>query len=379
MLDLLLLSWGGGTLALHLVTAVRPPPRPADLVGDRSAAAILVPLQGSRDAAPRFFASLRRQIRPNDQVLICCAREDDGAVPAARAFVASLGDVDGELLIGDEAPTGNPKLDNLAKGLRAANRPLLILVDGGLDLPAGFLDAAARQLGDGVGLVSTAKAGCEPSGLVAEIECAFLNGHQLRWLEAADRLGVIIAVGAVMVLRADTFARMGGVAAMAAASAEDYAAALAVHRLGLRTRLIAGGAPLPVGRRRPADIWARQVRWARHRKRMVPAVFAVEPLAGLVVSAGCLAVGLTTLLALTPLQTALCAGIQVGLWLAAEVLWLKRRKMYFRAIHLVAMMARELAVPIVALQALAGRDIWWRGRRMGEAKGGGPRGAGGDR
>ncbi len=369
LLDLFLLAWGGGTLALHVTTAALPPPRHARRPGRRTAAAILVPLQGERDASPRFFTALRRQLRPDDQVLICCARDEDGAVAPARAFVASLAGGMGAVLIGDEAPTGNPKLDNLVKGFAAADRPLLILVDGGLDLPPGYLDDAVAQLGNDIGLVSAAKAGCEPSGLAAEIECAFLNGHQLRWLELADRLGGITAVGGVMTLTAEVFARMGGVTAMAAASAEDHAAALAVRRLGLRTRLIAKGAPHPVGKRRFAEIWGRQLRWARHRKRMVPIVFALEPLAGLIASVGCLTAGLTALWGLTPLQAGFWGATQAGLWMAAETVWLKQRRMHFNQFHLVAMMARELIMPGVALHALAGRDIWWRGRRMGDANG----------
>jgi hypothetical protein len=96
-----------------------------------------------------------------------------------------------------------------------------------------------------------------------------------------------------------------------------------------------------------------------------PVCDALEGLGGLLPSVCCLAFGLAWRLDLEAEQVALCALIQGCLWLAAETIWLKRRAMHFSALHLLAMMLREAAIPVLALHALVGQEIRWRGQIQG--------------
>ena len=77
-------------------------------------------------------------------------------------------------------------------------------------LDAGELAAAAAQLSDKVGLVLALKAGERPENFAAEMECAYINGHQARFLLAADRLGMPVASGGVTILTRDVLQRIGG-------------------------------------------------------------------------------------------------------------------------------------------------------------------------
>jgi len=72
-----------------------------------------------------------------------------------------------------------------AQGLEAASRPLVVLCDAGIALTADDLVTAAAQLSDDVGLVLALKAGERPENFAAEMECAYINGHQARFLLAA--------------------------------------------------------------------------------------------------------------------------------------------------------------------------------------------------
>ncbi len=62
---------------------------------------------------------------------------------------------------------------------------------------------AAAPLSDKVGLVLALKAGERPENFAAEIERAYINGHQARFLLAADRLGIAVASGGVTLLPRD--------------------------------------------------------------------------------------------------------------------------------------------------------------------------------
>ncbi|GEO82305.1 glycosyltransferase [Pararhodospirillum oryzae] len=365
MLGTLALAWGGTAIGVRLVAALLPPrarPVPAP---SREPASFVIPLMGKGDASSGFFHSLRLQLRPGDQVLICCEHADDEAVPAARAFIDSLGVCDGTVLIGGETPTGNPKLNNMAKGLRAANRPLLVLMDGGLDLPADIVGQAVALLSARVGLVSVGKAGVLPVGAAADLECAFLNGYQLLWIEFLDRLHATCGLGGVQVLRASTYQAMGGLDALAATFAEDHAAAVAVARLGLATRVMQGGVPQPLGRRALREVWGRQLRWAGCRRRMLPGVLVLEGLAGMGPALACVGLGL----AASPGVGGGLAGVAVlmlgAAWVGAETVWLKRRSRGEGAPReALFMIAREILIPFLVATAWVEREVLWRGRIM---------------
>ena len=54
---------------------------------------------------------------PDYEILFCAASEQDSAVPLVRRLIDEHPGHSARLLIGNERPTGNPKLDNLVKGM----------------------------------------------------------------------------------------------------------------------------------------------------------------------------------------------------------------------------------------------------------------------
>ena len=170
------------------------------------------------------------------------------------------------ILFGNDS-TFNPKMNNVRKGLEAASRPVVALCDAGIALTAGELVAAAAQLSDEVGLVLALKAGEQPENFAAEMECAYINGHQARFLLAADRLGMPVASGGV------THPHPGRPASASAVIRASSTISPTIIPSCARCATASDGrrgSPtscrrLPLGRRRWSDVWRRQVRWGSTR------------------------------------------------------------------------------------------------------------------
>ena len=123
-------------------------------------------------------------------------------------------------------------MNNVRKGLEAARRPVVALCDAGIVLDAGTLCRAAAPLSDKVGLVLALKAGEAPGNFAAELERAYINGHQARFLLAADRLGIAVASGGVTLMSRDTLQRIGNWRGFNRWIADDYSVTRSVRELG---------------------------------------------------------------------------------------------------------------------------------------------------
>lgn len=320
---------------------------------------IVAPLKGASDASPLYIASLRALSQAGAEVLVCVASADDGAVAATRALWP-----DAPLLVGADT-TFNPKMNNVRKGLEAASRPVVALCDAGIALGGDDLRCAAAALSDEVGLVLALKAADAAANFAAEIERAYIDGHQARFLFAADRLGIAVASGGVTLLSNETLQRIGNWRGFNRWIADDYSVTRAVRELGLATRLGAVMPRLPLGHRPWRDVWRRQVRWARTRLRLpVWPLVLWEPAIGGAVSG---AAGVAALAGMGLGWAGLILGVlfHIGLWLAAEKWFMAGRGLSFGPRAAAAALVREMLAPFLMVQALGGRTIDWRGTDLG--------------
>jgi ceramide glucosyltransferase len=69
-----------------------------------------------------------------------------------------------------------------------------------------------------------------------------------------------------MLFRRDIVESAGGIRALASEAAEDAASTKLVRKSGLRVRLVDRPFPQPLGYRAAAEVWRRQIRWARLRR-----------------------------------------------------------------------------------------------------------------
>jgi len=350
-----LVQWASAALARRRRPAAPSRHKTADF-------SIVAPLAGAHDASEAYIGRLAELARAGAEILICVASERDEAVERVRARWPGA-----PILIGSDG-TFNPKLNNVRKGLEAASRPVVALCDAGIALTAHDLVTAAAQLSDEVGLVLALKAGERPENFAAEMECAYINGHQARFLLAADRLGMPVASGGVTILTRDVLERIGGHQGFLNYIADDYSVVRTVRdRVGQTTWLANVMPRLPLGRRRWSDVWRRQVRWGSTRLNLtteVKALVLFEPAIGWLVS------GLAGGVALVACGVgmgylALAIALHTLAWFAAEAWFASGYRLPFGPRAWAAALAREALVPVLAAQAWRGRHrIDWRGTNL---------------
>lgn len=342
---------------------LRVPPEGTLRVGQTPPVTIIRPVCGVDAYEEPTLRSTFKLDYPRYEILFCCASADDPVVPLVRRLIAEHPEVRARVLFGDDRPTQNPKLNNVLKGWRAAAHEWIVIADSNVAMPLDYLQRLLASWRPGTGLVSAPPIGRQPHGIWAELECAYLNTYQARWQYAADTLGSGFAQGKNMLWRRSDLEAAGGILALAREPAEDAAATKVVRGLGLHVRLADGAFPQPLGRRTAAQVWGRQVRWARLRRATFPGFFALEILSGLAAPILCF-VFAAWVLQMDSLRVLAVAAAYVAVWLAAEA-WLAAAVGW----HLtwrspLLWLLRELLLPALLLQAWLGKSLRWRGNAM---------------
>ena len=297
---------------------------------------------------------------PHFEIILCAARETDPAVAIARGLIARYSYVDARLLIGDVSFSQNPKLNNCVKGWEEARHDLIALVDCNVLLPADYLEQMLSNWGPKVGMVSSPPIGAAPENFWAEVECSFLNTYQGRWQLFAQQLGIAYAHGKNLMVRRSLLAKHGGIRALADEPAEDAAATKLMRRAGLRVALNNQPFCQPLGVRSAAQMWKRQVRWAKLRRATFPSAFLPEIFSG---SAVPLAAGgfAATLLQLDVAVVVACHAV---LWFGAELLLAYRARWPLSSATLAGMVIRDVLIPPLWLAALVSSRFEWGGHQM---------------
>ena len=291
---------------------------------------------------------------PDYEVIFCAARANDAAVPLFRRLIARNPQVPARLLVGEDRISGNPKLNNLAKGWRAANGARIVMADANLMLPPDYFARLVAVEDAATGLVTSPPVGTVPDGFWGEVEAAFLNGNQARLQLAVDELGQGFAQGKTLMWRREVLEHAGGLAALGRTLAEDVAATKVVRGAGLKVRLARLPFAQPIGRRDPVAVWARQLRWSKVRRDGFPALFMLEPLNGALVP---------VLLAGVALGPAGGLGVAI-LHYGAELALCRRMGWPVGRLTLPAMVMRDLMVPLLWVATFARRGFEWRGNAL---------------
>ena len=148
-------------------------------------------------------------------IIFCAASAKDPVVPLVEKLIAEHASVPARLLIGDQRISQNPKLNNICKGWEAATGEWVIIADSNVLMPRDYIQRLLGAWQPDTGVVCAPPIGCLPSGLWAELECAFLNTYQARWQYFSDSIGLGFAQGKTMLWRRDELNRAGGLRALA--------------------------------------------------------------------------------------------------------------------------------------------------------------------
>lgn len=297
---------------------------------------------------------------PDYEILFCASRADDAAVPLVRTLIAEHPHVRAKLLIGDDRPTANPKLNNVVKGWLAASSQWIVIADSNVLMPPDYITDLMRNWNAQTGLLCSPPVGSRPHGFVAEIECAFLNGYQARWQCAADSIGFGFAQGKSMLWRRDILDDVGGIGALGLEIAEDAAATKIVRARGLNVRLVDRPFEQPLGPRQAAAVWNRQVRWARLRRATFAPFYVPELLTGSLLP---IAAGVFSAETFGVDPAMMCAAL-IAIWYGAETIVTRAAGWHMSAVSPFAWLTRDLLLPVLWAQGWTGNTFTWRGNAM---------------
>jgi ceramide glucosyltransferase len=332
---------------------------PSDVAG----VSLVRPVCGMENHIEETLRSAFHLDYPRYEIIFCAASANDAAAPLVRRLIAAHPHVPARLLIGNETISDNPKLNNVCKGWRAAAYDWIVMADSNVLMPRDYIERLRAPWRPDTGVVSSPPAGCRPQGFWAELECAFLNTHQLRWQYAASAIGLGFAQGKSMLYRRSQIERAGGIRLLATEPAEDAATTKLVRDLGLRVRLVDAPFEQPLGYRSAAEVWARQLRWAQLRQASFRQYYALELFAG----------SLAPLTAAAYVVAAL--GLPLGSVIAVAAVWYGAEAALARAAgwHLslrspAAFILRDILLPLLWIGGCLGRGFVWRGNEMRPAE-----------
>jgi ceramide glucosyltransferase len=318
------------------------------------------PLCGIDNFAAETLRSTFDLDYPRCEILFCVASAKDPVVPLVEGLMAERPEAGAKLLVGDDKLSSNPKLNNVLKGWRAARHDWIVIADSNVLMPRDYIDRLFASWRADTGLVASPPIGCRPQSVWAELECAFLNTYQARWQYLADSLGCGFAQGKTMLWRRADLERAGGIPALARDVAEDAASTKVVRGAGLKVRLVDRPFPQPLGYRSAADVWRRQLRWARLRRASFFAYFLPEALSGGVLPM----IALALVAAAVGLPPALSVAALACAWYGGEMLLAAAAGWHLSLLCPLYGLARDLLLPMLFVGALHGDDFVWRGNEM---------------
>ncbi len=247
---------------IRLVT--KPTAAPAE--GDAlPAVTILKPLAGLEPQLEENLRTFCDQEYPRFQVIFCAQSAADPALEVARRIRTSMPRSDIAVVAGGGAHVLNPKIENLLGALPSATGEILVVADSDMRVESDYLRRIANAFADpAVGAVTTLYGARATQALAARLGAMFVNDQFTPSVLVATALQPLrYCFGATMAVRRRVLDEIGGLEAIGATIADDYALGKLVTRRGYRVAL-ASAIPLTlVSEGTLGALLAREIRWAR--------------------------------------------------------------------------------------------------------------------
>jgi ceramide glucosyltransferase len=365
-----LAAFCGLALLIHLSSVIvaivrcRPPQGALPPARGTPPATIVRPVCGVDNFVEDTLASSFALDYPHYEIVFCVAQARDPVVPIVHALIAAHLHIRARLLVGDDRVSPNPKLNNCVKGWNAAAHDWIVIADSNVLMPRDYIQRLMAAWRPNCGLVCAPPIGSHADNIWAELECAFLNTYQARWQYCADTLGGGFAQGKTMLWRRADLESASGIRALGAELAEDAASTKVVRALGLDVHLVDAPFAQPLGQRGFREVWRRQTRWARLRRASFPHLFLPEILSGALLPS----LALAAVAHLCGWPTFASVGALLTLWYGAEMVLAWMAAWHISALTPLVAALRDLLLPWLWIDALAGSDFVWRGNAMSIAE-----------
>jgi len=353
----------GGMHALSIALASRrcaQRSQPTRIPEDEPPVSIVQPLRGVETYSRETLRLIFALDYPDYEIVFCLADADDPVAPLVRSAIAAHPERPARLLIGDDKVSGNPKLNNVVKGWKAAKNDWIIMADSNVLMPSDYIQRLLASWGPGTGVVCSPPIGSRAASFGADVEAGFLNTYEARWQYAAEALGFGFAQGKTMLMRRDIIAKGGGIESLGAEIAEDAATTKLIHRQGLEAHLADGPFQQPLGKRTLMDVWFRQTRWARLRRATFPLHFAPEILTTSLITIIAAAVA-GAAFGFGPWTNAALAAV---FWYALEAFLALISGWPLTWRSPLAWIVRDLMLPFVWIRGWSRENFVWRGNAM---------------
>jgi ceramide glucosyltransferase len=346
------------SLALAARRLKRHSPLPAPV--DGPPVSLVVPVRGVEAFSDETIARAFELDYPSYELIFCLQDADDPIGPRIRRAIAAHPHIPARLLVGDDAFSENPKLNNCVKGWDAARHAWIVLADSNVLMPPDYLQQLFAGWRHDSGLVCSTPIGSRPQNFWAEVECAFLNTLQARWQYTGEAVGMGYAQGKSMLWYRPLLDAEGGIRALSAEIAEDAAATKLVRRTGRHVHLANSPFEQPLGARRFKDIWTRQIRWARLRRVTFPTMYAPEVFIGGLMPALAAAVAAGS----AGYNPAIAGFAVLALNYLPEVMLAASKGWHVSWTQPIAMLVRDVLQPASWLRGWLPGKILWHGQVM---------------
>ena len=241
---------------------------------------IFKPLAGIDDDLEDNLASFARIDYPSFEILLGVAGASDAALAAAKRFVQAHPRIDARVVVTDRGAAINPKVAQLVGLEREATGEVYVISDSNVRVGPRYLWSLATELSDErVGMVTNVFVGTGERTLGAALENLQICASSAPGYAAMNTVSRRpLTVGKSMAMRRRDLARLGGFSPVGNVLAEDHV----LGRRFLDAGFVVRTCMEPVENRNVACSVARTIerhtRWAKMRRALLPAGFAVEPL-----------------------------------------------------------------------------------------------------
>jgi ceramide glucosyltransferase len=252
---------------------------PAPMPDRAPRVSILKPLAGKDDDLDDNLASFAVLDYPNYEILFGVASRTDGAIPAAKRFIAAHPDR-ARLVFTDPENAVNPKVAQLIDLDRKATGEVVVISDSNVRVEPDYLWSLIRELElPGVGLVTSAFVGSGEQSMGAALENLQLCAVTTPGIVAMNIVTKWkVTIGKSMAMRRRDLVQLGGFGRFGGLLAEDQALGYAVLDSGLAVRTslqVVHNRNTACSLRRTVE---RHTRWSKLRRSLHPVGYWFEPL-----------------------------------------------------------------------------------------------------